>query len=239
MLSVRKLSAGYGSIEIIREIDLDVAERECVALIGWSGCGKTTLMKAIAGLLPPASGKIVYEEADVTREPAHTRVSRGLAMVPEGRHLFAGMSVYENLLVGAHATRAAETTAQQEALIFDLFPVLKARRNQIAGTLSGGEQQMCAIGRALMSGPRLLLIDELSLGLAPIVVARLVEVLRELRSLGTTILVVEQDAALALAISDRAYIMQRGRIELDAPSPALRADQRVQRDFLGLQLESA
>ena len=153
-------------------------------------------------------------------------------MVPEGRHLFAGMSLYENILIGAHTVKNNDVIAAQTDLVFELFPILKQRRDQIAGTLSGGEQQMCAIGRALMSRPRLLLIDELSLGLAPIVVTRLVEALMAIRKLGTTMIVVEQDASLALSIAERAYIMQRGQIERSAPSPILRNDAAIQRDYL-------
>ncbi len=233
MLSIRNLSAGYGPIEVVSAIEMDVAAGECLALIGWSGSGKTTFMKTVAGLLQASSGKIVYEGHDITFLPAHLRVAKGIAMVPEGRHLFAGMSVYENLRVGAHTVHNGISVARQENLIFELFPILEQRRDQIAGTLSGGEQQMCAIGRALMSEPRLLLIDELSLGLAPVVVARLVDALAAIRKLGTTIIVVEQDAGLALSITDRAYIMQRGQIELTAPSATLRKDAVVQRDYIG------
>ena len=233
MLAIRNLSAGYGPIEVVRTIDMDVAAGECVALIGWSGSGKTTLLKTVAGLLQASSGAIVYEGFDIIDLPAHQRVARGIAMVPEGRHLFAGMSLHENILVGAHTVEDRDVVARQQELVFELFPILKQRSNQIAGTLSGGEQQMCAIGRALMSRPRLLLIDELSLGLAPIVVTRLVEALISIRKLGTTIVVVEQDASLALSIADRAYIMQRGQIERSAPSAILKNDVAIQRDYLG------
>jgi branched-chain amino acid transport system ATP-binding protein len=194
-------------------------------------------MKTVVGLLKASSGQVIYEGHDIASLPAHLRVTKGIAMVPEGRHLFAGMSVYENILVGAHTVVEETIVAKQESLVFELFPILEQRRNQIAGTLSGGEQQMCAIGRALMSGPRLLLIDELSLGLAPIVVSRLVEVLEAIRKLGTTIVVVEQDASLALSITDRAYIMQRGQIEITAPSAILKKDAAIQRGYIG-QLES-
>lgn len=233
MLSIRNLSAGYGPIEVVHAIDMDVAAGECVALIGWSGSGKTTFMKTIVGLLRASSGEIIYEGRDVIPLPAHLYVTRGIAMVPEGRHLFAGMSVYENILVGAHTVDNRASIAEQETLIFELFPILDERRDQIAGTLSGGEQQMCAIGRALMSRPRLLLIDELSLGLAPIVVSRLIEALAAIRKLGTTIIVVEQDAGLALAIADRAYVMQRGKIILTGTSASLKNDPAVQRDYIG------
>lgn len=226
MLSIRNLSTRYGAIEIISAVDMDVAAGECVALLGRSGSGKTTLMKTIAGLLAPSSGEIMYEGANIVSQPAHMRVANGLAMTPEGRHLFAGMSVHDNLLVGAHSVRDQQVISRQQDLTFALFPILQQRRNQIAGTLSGGEQQMCAIGRALMSAPRLLLIDELSLGLAPVVVSRLVESLKAIRKLGTTLVVVEQDAALAMTMADRAYILEQGRIRAASRSDALRSEPR-------------
>ena len=221
MLSIRNLSTRYGAIEIISAVDMHVSAGECVALLGRSGSGKTTLMKTIAGLLAPSSGEIIYEGVNIVSQAAHMRVANGLAMTPEGRHLFAGMSVHDNLLVGAHSVRDRQVIARQQDLTFALFPILQQRRNQIAGTLSGGEQQMCAIGRALMSAPRLLLIDELSLGLAPVVVSRLVESLKAIRKLGTTLVVVEQDAALAMTMADRAYILERGRIRTGSRSDAL------------------
>ena len=221
MLSIRNLSTGYGVVEIVHAIDMEVAAGECVALLGRSGSGKTTLLKTIAGLLAPSSGEIMYEGTNIVSQPAHMRVANGLAMTPEGRHLFAGMSVHDNLLVGAHSVRDRQVIAQQQELTFSLFPILHERRNQIAGTLSGGEQQMCAIGRALMSAPRLLLIDELSLGLAPVVVSRLVESLKAIRKLGTTLVVVEQDAALAMMMADRAYILEQGRIRTASRSDVL------------------
>ena len=221
MLSIRNLSTRYGAIEIISAVDMHVSAGECVALLGRSGSGKTTLMKTIAGLLAPSSGEIRYEGVNIVSQAAHMRVANGLAMTPEGRHLFAGMSVHDNLLVGAHSVRDRQVMVRQQDLTFALFPILQQRRNQIAGTLSGGEQQMCAIGRALMSAPRLLLIDELSLGLAPVVVSRLVESLKAIRKLGTTLVVVEQDAALAMTMADRAYILERGRIRTASRSDAL------------------
>src|ERR1043166_343604 len=233
MLSIRKLSAGYGPIEVVRAIDMDVAAGECVALIGWSGSGKTTVMKTIAGLLQASSGEIIYEGQDIALLPAHLHVARGIAMVPEGRRLFAGMTAYENVLVGAHTIEDDTGVAEETNFLFDLFPILKERRNQIAGTLSGGAEQMCAIARALMSKPRLLLIDELSLGLAPVVVARLVEALKVIRKLGTTIIVVEQDAALALAISDRAYVIQRGQIKTTGAAAILRSHPTVRQEYIG------
>jgi branched-chain amino acid transport system ATP-binding protein len=232
MLSIRNLSVGYGPIEIVRAFDMDVATGECVALIGWSGSGKTTLLKAIAGLLQATSGEIVYEGETITGLAAHLHVTKGIGTVLEGRHLFAGMSVYDNILVGAHTITDDALVAKRVESVFELFPILKHRRDQIAGTLSGGEQQMCAIGRALMSEPRLLLIDELSLGLAPVVVSHLVETLAVIRRLGTTVILVEQDTRLALSITDRAYVMRLGQITKTAASALLADDPEIQRDYL-------
>ena len=233
MLSARGLSAGYGAIEVVHAANIEIAERECVALVGWAGSGKTTLMRTLAGLHEASSGEILFEERDITRVPAHGRVALGITMVPEGRRLFRGMTVHENILVGAHVgppTRVSE----RMAYVFDLFPILKERRNQIGGTLSGGEQQMCAIARALMSDPRLLLIDELSLGLAPLVVSRLAQALAAIRQLGTTILLVEQDAELALSISDRAYVIRGGRIVRSGRCAEIKSDPDMVRDYFAL-----
>lgn len=232
MLSIRNVSACYGPIEVVRAVNMEVAAGECVALIGWSGSGKTTLLKTVVGLLPTSAGDIFYDGENITGVAAHLRVAKGIVMVPEGRHLFAGMSVFENMLVGAHTVSSRADVEKRTEYVFELFPVLKARRDQIAGTLSGGEQQMCAIARALMSSPRLLIIDELSLGLAPIVVAHLARTIVEIRNLGTTIVLVEQDAELATSISDRAYVIKRGRIAVSAASSALKDDPDIRRDFL-------
>jgi branched-chain amino acid transport system ATP-binding protein len=232
MLSIRALSAGYGPIEVVRAVDMDVAAGECVALIGWSGSGKTTLLKTIVGLLQASGGEVSYRGENITGLAAHLRVAKGLVMVPEGRHLFAGMSVFENIIVGAHIVRDGAEAAKRIEYVYDLFPILKMRRTQLAGTLSGGEQQMCAIARALMSGPRLLLIDELSLGLAPVVVSHLVEAILAIRKLGTAIVVVEQDAELAMSITDRTYVLQRGQIVVATDSAALMSDPEIRRDYL-------
>jgi branched-chain amino acid transport system ATP-binding protein len=234
MLTVKNICAGYGPLEVVKAANLEVEDRECVALIGWSGAGKTTLLKAIAGLVVPNGGTIVYRGTDILSLSTCERVLQGIAMVPEGRLLFSGMTVYENILVGAHTVRSKGTLQDRLELVFKLFPELKDRGGQIAGTLSGGEQQMCAIARAMMSLPTLLLIDELSLGLAPVVVDRLVEALAALRDIGTTILVVEQDAQLALNMSNRAYVMQRGQITKSGTSATLHDDSDVQREYFGL-----
>jgi branched-chain amino acid transport system ATP-binding protein len=232
VLSIRNVSAGYGPIEVIRAVNMEVAAGECVALIGWSGSGKTTLLKTVVGLLPATAGDIFYDGENITGVAAHLRVAKGIVMVPEGRHLFTGMSVYENMLVGAHTVSSRADIGRRAEYVFELFPILKTRRNQIAGTLSGGEQQMCAIARALMSAPRLLIIDELSLGLAPVVVSHLARAIIAIRRLGTTIVLVEQDAELATSISDRAYVIKRGQIAMAAASASLKNDPAIRRDFL-------
>jgi branched-chain amino acid transport system ATP-binding protein len=230
MLSVRALSIGYGPIEVIHGADMAIDAGKCVALIGWAGSGKTTLMRCLAGLLAARAGQILFEGHDVTALPAHARVASGITMVPEGRRLFRGMTVRENILVGAYVVPPAQAAARLDEVL-QLFPILQQRASQIAGTLSGGEQQMCAIARALMSAPRLLLIDELSLGLAPVVVSRLVQALAAIRRLGTTVLLVEQDAELALSISDSAYILRGGRIVRSGQSAELKADPQIAHDY--------
>jgi branched-chain amino acid transport system ATP-binding protein len=232
VLSIRNVSAGYGPIEVIRAVNMEVAAGECVALIGWSGSGKTTLLKTVVGLLPATAGDIFYDGENITGVAAHLRVAKGIVMVPEGRHLFTGMSVYENILVGAHTVSSRADLERRTEYVFELFPILKTRRDQIAGTLSGGEQQMCAIARALMSAPRLLIIDELSLGLAPVVVSHLGGAIIAIRRLGTTIVLVEQDAELATSISDRAYVIKRGQIAMAAVSASLKNDPDIRRDYL-------
>jgi branched-chain amino acid transport system ATP-binding protein len=232
VLSIRNVSAGYGPIEVVRAVNMEVAAGECVALIGWSGSGKTTLLKTVVGLLPATAGDIFYDGENITRVAAHLRVAKGIVMVPEGRHLFTGMSVYENILVGAHTVSSRADIERRAEYVFELFPILKTRRNQIAGTLSGGEQQMCAIARALMSAPRLLIIDELSLGLAPVVVSHLARAIIAIRRIGTTIVLVEQDAELATSIADRAYVIKRGQIAMAAASASLKNDPDIRRDFL-------
>jgi branched-chain amino acid transport system ATP-binding protein len=231
MLSIKKLSAGYGPIGILHSVDFEVFAHECVALIGWSGSGKTTLLRTIAGVMRPTAGDIYYSGENITAISAPQRVAKGIALAPEGRHLFAGMTVYENILVGAHLTSKTSDVDERARFVFALFPILKARSHQIAGTLSGGEQQMCAIARAMMSNPALLLIDELSLGLAPLIVARLVEAVAVIRQTGTTIVVVEQDTQLALSISDRAYVMQQGQVQASAPSQTLMEDPMIRHNY--------
>ena len=232
MLALRGLSAGYGPLKVIRSVDLDVHERECSVLIGWSGAGKSTLLKAIAGLVQPMGGDIFFQNQSILSMPPHNRVRAGIAMVPEGRRLFTGMTVYENLLVGAHTVQDKKASRERLARVREIFPILRDRADQIVGTLSGGEQQMCAVARALMSLPKLLIIDELSLGLAPLVVNGLVTVLDDIRRSGVTLLVVEQNAQLALSMADRGYVLRQGRIVKSGTAAELAGDADVRREFL-------
>jgi branched-chain amino acid transport system ATP-binding protein len=233
MLSVRGVSAGYGPLEVIRTVDLDVNEGECLALIGWSGAGKTTLLKTIAGLIRPMRGDILYRSRSILDASPRDRVLAGIALVPEGRRLFTGMTVYENLLVGAHTIRNSKAVQDRLARVHELFPILQQRKNQVVGTLSGGEQQMCAIGRAMMSQPELMLIDELSFGLAPVVVERLVGVLADIRRSGATLIVVEQDAQLALSMADRGYVLRQGGIFRSGTAAELANDAYIRAEYLG------
>jgi branched-chain amino acid transport system ATP-binding protein len=204
-----------------------------VALIGANGAGKTSTLKAISGILHPASGRIRYRGADITGSPAYTLVERGLALVPEGRQVFGRLTVQENLRMGAYARRDAAQVKADLARIYELFPRLYERRTQTGGTLSGGEQQMLAIGRALMSAPRLLLLDEPSMGLAPLMVQRIFETIRKVAAEGVTVLLVEQNAKLALELSHRGYVMESGAISLTADSTALLNDPQVRQAYLG------
>ena len=234
ILRVEGLSAGYGELQILDGVDLTVGQGEWVALLGSVGAGKSTLMGAIAGSLPALKGRIELAGAEATRIPAYDRVRRGLSLVAEGRRLFRGMTVAENLLAGAFTVRGRNLIDERVARVYELFPVLRERRKQQVGTLSGGEQQMCAIGRSLMSGPRLLLVDELSLGLAPVVVEGLLEALVTIRAEGTSLLVVEQDVETSLEYADRGYVLRQGRIVGSGPSASLLADESLQREYLGV-----
>jgi branched-chain amino acid transport system ATP-binding protein len=215
----------------VEDIALTVGDGEWVALVGAVGAGKTTLMRTLAGSLEASAGQIVWNGADVAHVPSYVRVKRGISLVPEGRRLFRGMTVSENLLAGAYTARRSEVAARL-AHVHELFPILADRRGQQVGTLSGGEQQMCAIGRALMSRPRLLLVDELSLGLAPVVVDALLAALARIRAEGTSLLVVEQDVETSLSHADRGYVIRHGRIV--AEGAALLADPALTREFLGV-----
>jgi branched-chain amino acid transport system ATP-binding protein len=235
LLELRALRAGYGHAEVLHGIDLEVGEGELVTVIGANGAGKSTLLKAIVGLVAIRAGTVTYRGARVATPRPERLVRDGLALVPEGRMLFGPMSVRENLELGAYGAGRARRSAIESAMdgVHALFPVLEERSSQPAETLSGGEQQMLAVGRALLSRPRLLLLDEPSLGLAPKVIAEIFSALDELRAQGVTILLVEQDASLALRHADRGYVMRTGRVVLEGPSSDLLADESVRTIYLG------
>jgi len=232
LLEVTDLHTRYGSIEALKGISLTVEAGEVVTLIGSNGAGKTTTLRSISGLTPASKGKIVFAGEEITRVPAHEIVSRGIALSPEGRHCFARMTVRENLDLGAHRRRGPEI-AEDLARVYELFPVLKERTRQKAGTMSGGEQQMLAIGRALMARPKLLMLDEPSLGIAPVLVQRIYQTIGEINRSGVAILLVEQNANYALDAAARGYVFETGRIVLADDSARLRDDPEVQRAYLG------
>jgi branched-chain amino acid transport system ATP-binding protein len=234
MLEVRGLSAFYGEAQALHGVDLRIDGGEIVSVVGPNGAGKTTLVNAIAGLLTDRDGEIVLDQVDLTRLPDHKVGDQGVAIVPEGRRVFAGMSVRDNLSLGAYRRSARGSHADRLAQVYDLFPVLRQRAGQRAGTLSGGEQQMLAIGRALMSGPRLLLLDEPSLGLAPVVVDSVFDVLQEINGTGVSMLLVEQNVTRALAVSQRAYLLSDGGILRSGTAPAMLDDPEVRRVCLGI-----
>jgi branched-chain amino acid transport system ATP-binding protein len=232
MLAVESLRAGYGKIEVLHDVTIRVEKGEIVTLIGANGAGKTTLLKTISGLIRPTAGTIMFESQSIARRPAHAIVRLGMSHVPEGRAILKRMTVLDNLRMGAF-TRSDHEIESDIGAVFGRFPVLAERRAQMAGTLSGGEQQMLAIARALVARPRLVLLDEPSLGLAPKFVTRIFETLRDLKSEGKTILLVEQNARKALQIADRAYVMERGRIVLSGTGQGLLDNDDVQRTYLG------
>jgi len=232
MLQVRQLKVSYGGINAVKGIDLHVEAGEMVALIGANGAGKTTTLKAISGLLRHG-GNVRYNGEDVSRRPAYQLVELGIALVPEGRGVFGRLTVEENLRMGAYVINDRSLIRAEVDRIYQLFPRLKERRSQTAGTLSGGEQQMLAIGRALMSQPKLLLLDEPSMGLAPLLVEKIFEVVRQISENGVTILLVEQNARLALAVSSRGYVMESGTVTLEGASANLLDDPQVRQAYLG------
>lgn len=232
LLEVRNLKVSYGGIQALKGIDFDVAQGELVALIGSNGAGKTTALKALAGLLP-SSGSVHYAGGSLHNCATHRRVRDGLALVPEGRGVFARMSVAENLHMGAYCRDDKAGIVQDLALVYTLFPRLDERRAQLAGTLSGGEQQMVAMGRAMMSRPRLLMLDEPSMGLAPMMVEKIFDTIREISAQGVSILLVEQNAKLALEVANRGYVLESGRITLSDSAATLLGSAEVQRAYLG------
>ena len=234
MLQIEQLAVNYGAIQALKGVSLSVAAGEVVTLIGGNGAGKSTLMKAISGLEPCAGGRIAFDGQDLARTPAHRRVALGIAQSPEGRQVFPDQSVRDNLLLGAYLRPAGEASiAADLEEQFTTFPRLRERQHQMAGTLSGGEQQMLAIGRALMARPRLLLLDEPSLGLAPLIVKEIFAVIRTLKQRGMTILLVEQMANQALKVADRAYVLKTGEIASSGPARALLEDPAVREAYLG------
>ena len=233
MLKVEDINVYYGAIHAIKGISLEVSEGEIVALIGSNGAGKSTTLRTISGLMKPKSGKIMYEGKDICGMPAHKIVGMGLCQVPEGRHVFANMSVLENLEMGAYLRSDKEGIAEDMKKVFDRFPRLLERKNQIAGTLSGGEQQMLAMGRALMSRPKLLLLDEPSMGLAPLLVKEIFNIIKDINATGTTVLLVEQNANMALSIADKAYVLETGRITLSGTAKELASSEEVRKAYLG------
>ena len=235
LLEVQELCVHYGEIEAVRGVSLSADAGEIVTVIGANGAGKTTSLSAMSGLLRPSTGRIAYDGQDITRLPPHKRVELGVAHVPEGRHVFAAMTVAENLEMGAYLRHHRRSPEYKKSLdgVLELFPVLADRASQVAGTLSGGEQQMLAIGRALMAEPRLLLIDEPSLGLAPLIVKQIFEAFGEIRARGVTFLLVEQNAHQALKIADRAYVLETGEIVREGTSKSLLGDESITRAYLG------
>jgi branched-chain amino acid transport system ATP-binding protein len=234
LLQVEDLQMRYGAIEALKGVSLEVRAGEVVTIIGGNGAGKSTLMKAISGLEPAAAGRVLFEGREITRLPGHQRVPLGIAQSPEGRQVFPDQTVHDNLMLGAYHRKAtpAEIAADIEAQ-FEIFPRLRERRHQMAGTMSGGEQQMLAIARALMARPKLLLMDEPSLGLAPLVVKEIFAVIRSLKARGVTILLVEQMANQALAVADRAYVLETGHITMQGTGAQLRRDPKVRAAYLG------
>lgn len=233
MLQVTDLKVNYGVIQAIKGVSFEVNEGEVIALIGANGAGKTTILHTVTGLIASKSGKIEFEGKDITKMPAHKIVTLGMAHVPEGRRVFADLSVYENLLMGAFTRKDKDEIAKTLEMVYKRFPRLRERKNQVSGTLSGGEQQMLAMGRALMSHPKILLMDEPSMGLSPLFVNEIFDIIKEVSASGTTVLLVEQNAKKALSIADRAYVLETGKIVLDAAADVLMNDPSIKKAYLG------
>ena len=233
MLQVTDLKVNYGVIQAIKGVSFEVNEGEVIALIGANGAGKTTILHTVTGLIAPKSGKIEFEGKDITKMPAHKIVTLGMAHVPEGRRVFADLSVYENLLMEAFTRKDKDEISQTLEMVYKRFPRLKERKNQVAGTLSGGEQQILAMGRALMSHPKIILMDEPSMGLSPLFVNEIFDIIKEVSASGTTVLLVEQNAKKALSIADRAYVLETGKIVLDAAADVLMNDPSIKKAYLG------
>ncbi|MBR4958200.1 MAG: ABC transporter ATP-binding protein [Phascolarctobacterium sp.] len=233
MLRVEDINVYYGAIHAIKGISLEVNDGEIVALIGSNGAGKSTTLRTISGLMKPKTGRIMYDGEDITGVPAHKIVGKGLCQVPEGRHVFANMTVLENLELGAYLRTDKEGIEKDMEMVFEKFPRLLERKNQLSGTLSGGEQQMLAMARALMSRPKLLLLDEPSMGLAPLLIKEIFNIIKEINAGGTTVLLVEQNANMALSIADKAYVLETGRITLSGTAAELASSEEVRKAYLG------
>ena len=234
MLRLERVDAFYGDLQALFDVSFEVRDKEIVALVGANAAGKTTSIRVASGLVVPRGGRVLFDGADLGSVPPHRRVDLGIVQVPEGRRLFPFMTVRENLLLGAHTERARAERDRTFAYVLSLFPVLGERAHQLAGSLSGGEQQMCAIGRALMARPRLLMLDEPTLGLAPVLVGRIFETVRTINADGVTILLVEQNVRQALTLAHRACVLESGRLVLDGPARELLGDERLKRAYLGL-----
>lgn len=233
MLKVDNIDVYYGAIHAIKDISIEVPKGEIVTLVGSNGAGKSTTLRTISGLMKPKNGTILFEDKNIVGVPAHKIVGMGLCQVPEGRHVFANMSVMENLELGAYLRNDKDGIARDLEDVFKKFPRLLERKDQISGTLSGGEQQMLAMGRALMSRPRLLLLDEPSMGLAPLLVKEIFNIIKEINESGTTVLLVEQNANMALSIADKAYVLETGRIALAGTAQELASSEAVRKAYLG------
>ena len=233
LLELNGLSSHYGRIQALRDVSVTVAEGEIVALVGANGAGKTTLLRALSGVQPLSAGAIYFDGADISRTPAHRRVALGISQAPEGRQVFGPLSVEDNLRLGAYRRSGGDVAAELQKM-YAMFPILKEKRKDSAGALSGGQQQMLALGRALMSQPRLLLLDEPSMGLAPLLVAEIFEALKKLRAAGATIFLVEQNAFAALGICDRGYVLETGEVKIAGTGAALLADDQVRSAYLGI-----
>ena len=233
MLEIRDLEVFYGMIQAIKGVSFEVNEGEVIALIGANGAGKTTILHTITGLLTPKKGQVIFEGQDITKVPAHKIVSLGMAHVPEGRRVFSHLSVYQNLKMGAYTRKDKDEIEKTLETVYKRFPRLEERKNQIAGTLSGGEQQMLAMGRALMSHPRIILMDEPSMGLSPILVNEIFDIIQSVSASGTTVLLVEQNAKKALSIADRAYVLETGNIVMSGDATELMNDDSIKKAYLG------
>jgi len=234
LLRLEGIDAFYSDLQALADVSFEVRDKEIVALVGANAAGKSTTLRVISGLVTPRRGRVMLGDDDLTAVPAHARVDRGIVQVPEGRRLFPFMTVTENLFLGAHAGRARGERDRTLSYVYALFPVLGERRTQLAGSLSGGEQQMCAIGRALMARPRVLMLDEPTLGLAPVLVAKIFETVRAINGEGVTVLLVEQNVRQALTLAHRACVLESGRLVLQGPARDLLSDERLKRAYLGL-----